>query len=82
MERNLDHVSVIQLNLIVAQCVEESIKRLLEPGFHIFDNLNDLVNRRLVQQTAWSIDEQANVFEELNIRGKFQYFVNKLTGAN
>ena len=33
MERNLNDVSEVQLNLIVTQRIEESIERLLQPGF-------------------------------------------------
>jgi hypothetical protein len=33
MERNLNYVSEIQLDLIVTQGIEESIERLLQSGF-------------------------------------------------
>src|SRR5207247_7907030 len=78
MERNLNHILVIQLNLIVTTGIEESIERLLQPGFELSDNADDLVDRLLVQHTARSVDEQTNVFMKLNVRRKkyhgFYYF--------
>ena len=44
MERNLNYVSEIQLDLIVTQGIEESIERLLQFGFQVFDNMDDLVD--------------------------------------
>ena len=78
MERNLNNVSEIQLNLIVTTGIEESIERLLQLGFELSDNADDLVDRLLVQHTARSVDEQTNVFVKLNVRRKkyhgFYYF--------
>jgi hypothetical protein len=44
MERHLNNVSEIQLNLIVTQCIEESIERLIQSGFQVFDDSNDFVH--------------------------------------
>src|SRR5206468_6793649 len=73
MERNLNHILVIQLNLIVTTGIEESIERLLQLGFELSDNADDLVDRLLVQHTARSVDEQTNVFMKLNVSQKFHY---------
>jgi len=37
MERNLNHILVIQLNLIVTTGIEESIERRLQLGFELSD---------------------------------------------
>src|SRR6266850_5163366 len=71
MKRNVNNISEVELNLMGACCIGKSIERLLCFGFEIFYNTDDLVNRRLVDQTTWSIDEQANVLVELNFRWKF-----------
>ena len=67
MQRNLDNVSVIQLNFVVAQGIEEAVERFLQLGFEVSDNADDLVERLLVQHTARSVDEQTNVFVKLNV---------------
>ena len=68
MQRDLDDVSEIQLNLIVTKGVEESIERLVQSGFQVSDNRNDFVNRLLVQRTAGSVYEQAYVFVKFDVR--------------
>src|SRR5262245_6293963 len=44
MERHLNNVSEIQLNLIVTQGIKESIERLIQSGFQVSDNVDDLVH--------------------------------------
>ena len=73
MERNLNNVSIIQLHLIVTQGIEESIERLLQLGFELSDNADELVDRLLVQHTVRSLDEQTNVFVKLNVSRKFHF---------
>jgi len=73
MERNLNNVSIIQLHLIVTQGIEESIERLLQLGFELSDNADELVDRLLVQHTVRSVDEQTNVFVKLNVSRKFHF---------
>ena len=51
MKRNLNNVSEVELNLMGARCIGKSIERLLCFGFEIFDNTDDLVNSRLIDQT-------------------------------
>ena len=53
----LNDVSEIQLYLIVTAGIEESIERLLQVCFQIFDNADDLVNRLFVQQATRPINE-------------------------
>ncbi|HTG52694.1 MAG TPA: hypothetical protein VMA33_07520 [Candidatus Tectomicrobia bacterium] len=48
MQRNLNHISEVQLDFVVPQRIEESIERLFQSGFEVFDNFNDFVNGRLV----------------------------------
>ena len=71
MKRNLNNVSEVELNLMGACCIGESIERLLCFGFEIFDNTDDLVKSGLVDQTARAIDEHANVWVKLNSRWDF-----------
>ena len=73
MERNLNHILVIQLNLIVTTGIQESIERLLQLGFELSDNADDLFDRLLVQHTARSVDEQTNVLMKLNVSRTFHY---------
>src|SRR5439155_23307410 len=44
-----------------------SIERLPQPGFKILENGDDLFDSLLVDHTVWSVDEQTNVFVELNV---------------
>ena len=44
MERNLNNESEIQLNLIMTQGIEKPIERLLQSGFQVFNNMDDLVH--------------------------------------
>ena len=60
----------VELNFMSFRCIGESIERLLRCGFEIFDNTDDFVNRRLIDQTARSINEQTNVFVKFNLRWK------------
>jgi len=68
MQGNLDDVSVIQLDLIVPQRIEEPIERLLQLRFQFSDDADDFVHRLLVQHAAGPVNEQANVFVKLDIR--------------
>ena len=68
MKRNLNHVSEVELNFMGFRCIGESIERLLRCGFELFDNTDDLVNRRLVDQTARPINQQANVWVKLQFQ--------------
>src|SRR6266436_4555467 len=70
MKRNVNNVSKIELHFMGIQRIGESIERLLRCRFEFFDNTDDLVKRRLVDQTAWSINEQTNVLVKLNFRWK------------
>ena len=73
MQRNINDVSEVELNFMDFQRIGESIERLLRCGFEIFDNTGDLVNRRLIDQTARSINEQTNIVVKLNIRRKLHW---------
>src|SRR5438128_980865 len=70
MKRNLNHVSEVELNFMGVRCIGKSIERLLRCGFELFDNIDYLVNSRLVHQTARSPDDQTNVFVKLDVWGK------------
>src|SRR5438093_7338635 len=73
MQRNITDVSEVELNFMDFQRIGESIERLLRCGFEIFDNTGDLVNRRLIDQTARTINEQTNIVVKLNIRRKLHW---------
>jgi len=70
MKRNVNHVSEVELNFMDFRCIGESIERLLRCGFEIFDNTDDFVNRCLIDQTVWAINEQVNIWVKLNFRWK------------
>ena len=61
MKGNTNNVFEVELNFMGVRCIGESIERLLCFGFEIFDNTDYLVNSRLIDQTARSIDEQPNI---------------------
>src|SRR5260370_10908377 len=67
MKRGLNYVLEVEINFMSFRCIGESIERLLRFGFEIFDNTGDLVNRRLIDQTARSINQQASIFVKLNL---------------
>src|ERR1700745_690891 len=71
VKRSLNHVVEVELNFVGFRCIRESIKRLLRCGFNTFDDSDDSVNLRLIDQPPWSIDEQTNVFVKLDIRRTF-----------
>ena len=66
-ERDLNDVLEVELNFIGCQRIGESIERLLQLGFKIFEYRYHFLDSRLINQTAWSIDEQTNVFVKLNV---------------
>src|SRR6516162_7162271 len=70
MQRNLNHISEVQLDFVVPQRIEESVERLLYLSFEVFNNRYDFVNALLTHQTGWSVDEQMNVFVKLYVRQK------------
>jgi hypothetical protein len=74
MQRNINDVSEVELNFMDFRRIGESIERLLRCGFEIFDNTGDLVNRRPIDQTARSINQQTNIVVKLNIRRKLHWF--------
>jgi len=78
-ERDLDDVFEVELDCIGRQSVGKSIERPLQLGFEIFDNGYKFLNSRFVNHTARSIDEQTDVFVELNVRRKFH---SSFTGDN
>jgi hypothetical protein len=68
IERNLNNISKIQLDLIVTQGIEEAIERLLQLRFQFSDDADDFVHRLLVQHAAGPVDKQMNVFVKLDVR--------------
>ena len=73
IERNLNNISKIQLDLVMSQRVEEAIERLLQLRFQFSDDADDFVNRLLVQHAAGPVNKQTNVFVKLDIRGQLHY---------
>src|SRR6266478_5899640 len=72
-ERDLNDVFEIELDFIGRKRVGKSIERPLQLGFQIFENRYNCLNSRLVDHTARSIDEQADIFVELDIRRKYHW---------
>jgi hypothetical protein len=63
-KRDLNDVFEVELNFIGRQRIGESIERRLQLGFKIFEYGYHFLDSRLIDQTAWSVDEQTNVFDE------------------
>src|SRR6267378_1917431 len=70
-ERDVNDVFEVELNFVGCQRIGESIERLLQPGFEIFDDVYDSFNSRLVDHTLRSVDEQTNVFVKFNVWSQF-----------
>ena len=71
MKRNFNDVPEVEFNFMGFRCIGESIERFLRLGFNLFDNTNHPVNRRFVDQTARSIDEQTYIVVKLNVWRQF-----------
>jgi hypothetical protein len=70
-ERDLNDVFEVKLNLISFQSVGESIERLLQLCFEIFEDVYDSLNSRLIDQTVRSINEQTYIVVKLNVWRQF-----------
>src|ERR1044071_6021923 len=70
-QRDLNDVFEVELNFVGFQRVGESIERLLQLRFEIFEDVYDLFNSRLVDHTARSVDEQTYIVVKLNIWRQF-----------
>src|SRR6185312_2580921 len=66
-ERDLNDVFEVKLNLISFQSVGESIERLLQLCFEIFEDVYDSLNSRLIDHTVRSINEQTYIVVKLNV---------------
>src|SRR5439155_26762405 len=66
-ERDLNDIFEVKLNLISFQRVGESIERLLQLCFEIFEDVHDFLNSRLINHTARPIDEQTYIVVKLNV---------------
>jgi len=71
MEGNLNYVFEVELNFIGCQRIGESIERLLQLCFEIFEDVHDFFNSRLVDHTARSINEQTYIVVKLNFWWQF-----------
>src|SRR5262245_3271323 len=70
MQRKLNHVLEIELNFVGCQRIGESVERLLQLCFEVFQRAQHFVNGCLVQQTLRSIDKETNVFVKFYFRWK------------
>src|SRR5262245_38938209 len=67
VQRKLNHVLEVELNFVSCQRIRESIERLLQLGFEIFQSAQDFVDGCLVQRALWSINKMMHVFLKLNV---------------
>src|SRR5207247_5558611 len=70
-ERDLNDVFEVELNFIRSQRIRESIERLFQLGFKVFEKRYNLLNSCLVDHTVQSINEQADIFVKFQFRWKF-----------
>src|SRR4030095_17266218 len=66
-ERDLNDVFEVKLNFIGLQRVGESIERLLQSGFKIFENGHNLFNGRLVDHTLRAVDAQEGNIVQISV---------------
>src|SRR5262245_42804920 len=71
MQRKLNHVLEVELNFVGCQCIGESIERLLQLGFKVLQSAQSFVQCCFIHQTTRSVDEQTNIFLELEFSWKF-----------
>src|SRR4029453_7253866 len=69
-ERDLKEVFEVKLNFVGLHGIGESIERPLRFFFEIFEDRYDPFDSRLIDHTAWSIDQETNVFMKFNIGRK------------
>jgi hypothetical protein len=70
-ERDLNDVFEVEFNFIGCQRVTESIERLLQLCFEIFEDVYDSFNGGLVDRPPWSIDEQTYIVVKFNVCWQF-----------
>jgi hypothetical protein len=70
-ERNLNDVFEVEFNLMSFQRVGESIKRLLQFFFELFEDVYDSLNSLLIDHTSRSINEQTYIVVKLNVWRQF-----------
>src|SRR5262249_37697454 len=75
IERNVNDVSVIQLNSIDFGCIGESIERPSYFFFQVSESIYCSSDRYFVQKTPRPIDKQANVFVKFDVRRKSHYAI-------
>ena len=71
--RNADDVFEVEINCVGCHRVGEAIERFLQRGLEFSYYTYDFVNSRPVQQTAWSMDQQRNVFVKLDIWRQYHF---------
>src|SRR6266403_831321 len=70
-ERDLNDVFEIKLNFVGSQRIGESVERLLQFFFEIFEDVYDFFNSRLVDHTVRSIDEQMYILVKFDVWRQF-----------
>src|SRR5215469_10701098 len=70
-ERELNDVFEVELNFIGSKGIRESIERLLQLRFQIFEDGNGSLDSRLVDYAARPVREQTNVFVKFNVKRQF-----------
>src|SRR4029434_6747058 len=73
VKRSLNDVLEVELNFVGFRRIRESIEGLLRCSLNTFDNPDDSINLRLIDQDLRPIDEQTNVFAKLDVSGQLHY---------
>src|SRR5262245_29888667 len=82
MQGNLNDIFEVEFHFIGCQRIEESIERLLQLGFKIFESSDDLIDSRLAQQTARSVNEQVKVLVIFDVRRKLHCILSDASPAS
>src|SRR6476660_10430058 len=73
VKRSLNDVLKVELNFVGFRRIGKSIEGLLRCSLNTFDNSDDSIYLRLIDQALRPIDEQTNVFAKLDVSGQLHY---------
>jgi len=73
VKRSLNDVVGVELDFVRFGRIRKSIEGLLRCSLNTFDNSDDSIYLRLIDQALRPIDEQTNVFAKLDVSGQLHY---------
>ena len=71
VKRSLNDVLEVELDFVGFGRIRKSIEGLLRRSLNTFDNTDNSVDLRLIDQALRPIDEQTKVFVKLDVRRQF-----------